>query len=65
MYKPTRKTTTHYKFNAKVGGYQPTNMTVVIEEEIDPEAEMAKQKARQAMMQAQKEEDENIDGKQD
>ena len=46
--KPIRKTTTHYKFNAKLGGYQPTNMTIVTEEEIDPEAEMAKQEAAQA-----------------
>ena len=48
MAKDVNKTTTYqYKFNPKVGGYQPTSTTVVINEMIDGEAEMKAQKKLQ------------------
>ena len=51
MSKSIRTTTTKYKFNAKHGGYQPTDMTVVYTEDVDVEAEAAKQKAQQDALQ--------------
>ena len=67
MSRPVRTTTTQYQFNAKHGGFRPTSMTVVVSEEIDEAAEQAKLKAQYAaqesLAKAQKEEDENIDGK--
>ena len=52
MSNPTRTTTVNYKFNHKVGDYQPTSMVVVVTEELDKQDQVAAQAAEQAELKA-------------
>ena len=52
MSNPTRTTTVNYRFNHKVGDYQPTSMVVVVTEELDKQDQVAAQAAEQAELKA-------------
>jgi len=52
MANPTRTTTVNYKFNPKVGDYQPTSMVVVVTEELDRRDQLEAQAAEQAELKA-------------
>ena len=69
MVNPTRTTTVNYKFNPKIGDYQPTSMVVVVSEELDREAQLKAQAAEQAELktkfEAQEKEAEEVESKED
>ena len=52
MSNPTRTTTVNYRFNHKVGDYQPTSMVVVVTEELDKQDQVAAQATLQAELKA-------------
>jgi len=53
MVNPTRTTTVNYRYNPKVGDYQPQSMVVVVTEELDRKEQLEAQVAEQAELKAQ------------
>ena len=53
MVNPTRTTTVNYRYNPKVGDYQPQSMVVVVTEELDRKEQLEAQVAEQAELKVQ------------